>query len=104
MFYMTYCICESVFVLLVLIIYYLVSLTGLLRESNEDLKMQVIRIWINPLELTSQNQQISWFSQHFKNIFLANFLLPKKFKLTPHKKAADPVFHDYITIEIFTYV
>ncbi len=30
-----------VFVLLVLIIYYLVSLTGLLRESNEDLKNQV---------------------------------------------------------------
>ena len=29
------------FVLLVLIIYYLVSLTGLLRESNEDLKNQV---------------------------------------------------------------
>jgi hypothetical protein len=30
-----------VFVLLVLVIYYLVSLTGLLRESNEDLKNQV---------------------------------------------------------------
>lgn len=30
-----------VFVLLVLIIYYLISLTGLLREANEDLKMQV---------------------------------------------------------------
>jgi len=30
-----------VFVLLVLVIYYLVSLTGLLRESNEDLKRQV---------------------------------------------------------------
>ena len=30
-----------VFVLLVLIIYYLISLTGLLRESNEDLKMQL---------------------------------------------------------------
>jgi hypothetical protein len=30
-----------VFVLLVLVIYYLVSLTGLLRESNEDLKEQV---------------------------------------------------------------
>ena len=29
------------FLLLVLIIYYLVSLTGLLRESNEDLKNQV---------------------------------------------------------------
>ena len=33
-----------VFVLLVLIIYYLISLTGLLRESNEDLKNQVITI------------------------------------------------------------
>lgn len=30
-----------VFVLLILIIYYLISLTGLLRESNEDLKIQV---------------------------------------------------------------
>ena len=30
-----------VFVLLVLIIYYLISLTGLLREANEDLKCQV---------------------------------------------------------------
>ncbi len=33
-----------VFVLLVLIIYYLISLTGLLRESNEDLKMQVSQV------------------------------------------------------------
>ena len=30
------------FVLMVLIIYYLISLTGLLRESNDDLKNQVI--------------------------------------------------------------
>ena len=29
------------FLLMVLIIYYLVSMTGLLRESNEDLKNQV---------------------------------------------------------------
>ena len=32
-----------VFVLLILIIYYLVSLTGLLREANEDLKIQVLK-------------------------------------------------------------
>ena len=34
------------FLLLVLIIYYLVSMTGLLRESNEDLKNQVIKYLI----------------------------------------------------------
>ena len=34
------------FLLLVLIIYYLVSMTGLLRESNEDLKNQVIKYFI----------------------------------------------------------
>ena len=49
-----------VFVLLVLIIYYLVSLTGLLRESNEDLKAQV-----SPIDLISS-----------KSIFIQSRYLP----------------------------
>ena len=50
------------FLLMVLIIYYLVSMTGLLRESNEDLKNQVYVFGVSPTLVSRYREGYSFWS------------------------------------------